>query len=43
MDKPKIEFTRGDFFKYDNERFVKDVKQAKLNGKGKFPIFNITK
>ncbi len=28
LDKPKIEFSRGDFFKYDNQRFVKDVKQA---------------
>ena len=41
MDKPKIEFSRGDFYKYDNQRFVDEVKQAKNSGHGNFPRFNI--
>jgi hypothetical protein len=43
MDKPRKEWGRGDFYKFDCKRFVKDLKEAKSNGYGKFPTFNIKK
>ena len=43
MDKPRKEWGRGDFYKFDYKRFVKDLKKAKSNGYGKFPTFNIQK